>query len=706
MQMKIKPGFSRAWETFFILAGLWLVSGIIRKFLPNSALIIPIAVIVSVLLIAAYFFPVQARKTAEFCFRYRWLLALLVFCVCVCLRLHGSSIGIYDEAFHTQNIAIENTLFGIPRGIRSDEYGLTTPTYFSQVANGYQLYSQQMSLSPTNMVLDFFSPVWDFSILGKPLSWGFLLFGNEIGLSWYWCGMVLLLFMTAMETCLILTGGKRGESLLGGVLVALSPSIQWWVMPHMPIVILYAMALFCIGYRFFTAKGKLVKGCSAALAMIAVIGFALSIFPSFQVTCAYTVLILLVVCLLRDREKICFSRLDMLWIVLSAAGALLILGRFLLMSREELSLLMNTIYPGQRFSTGGIWGIADLFPNFSSLLLPYKNITYSNNCEVSTAIHFAPFFLLLSPRLFARMKKEGDRNVVVGQAFFWILLAMALYMVIGIPHFWAQVTFLRFCNRMNGVYNWVAVIFTVWGLSALKKYPDLLTKREKILWPLGYVLLSLLLVNDNVRNYFSRFVLMGYEIGWLVPLAAAFVFLTLLLLAVFGKRRLLCAFLTLLMFFCGGTINPIERGIGAITNHPLSDVIAQIAKDEPDSRWMGTEVKFFLNDYAMANGAKVLDALNFYPDTEKWFILDPENKYVDITNRYAKISAVLTEDETSVELKATENIRLNINPESLKALNIRYLLTTADHTELLSRYGISCEFVAGQDSYSIYRLSY
>ena len=160
------------------------------------------------------------------------------------------------------------------------------------------------------------------------------------------------------------------------------------------------------------------------------------------------------------------------------------------------------------------------------------------------------------------------------------------------------------------------------------------------------------------------------------------------------------------MFFCGGTVNPVERGIGAVTNHPLSDAIAQIVQDEPDSRWLCTEVAFFLDNYPMANGAKVLDATNFYPDTEKWLILDPENRYAEMTNRYANEDAVLTEGETSVELKWADNIKLNVNPESLKALDIRYLFTTADHTELLARYGIACEFVAGQDGYRVYRLTY
>ena len=96
----------------------------------------------------------------------------------------------------------------------------------------------------------------------------------------------------------------------------------------------------------------------------------------------------------------------------------------------------------------------------------------------------------------------------------------------------------------------------------------------------------------------------------------------------------------------------------------------------------------------------------FYPDTEKWRILDPENRYAEITNRYANEDAVLTDAKTSVKLKRTDNIRLNLNPESLKALDIRYLFTKADHKELLARYGIACEYVAGQDGCHVYRLSY
>ncbi len=701
----IKSEKLTAVEALVILAAIWGCAWIIRTYLHNSALIVPAAVIASALEALIFFFPDRFCRAADLCFRYRWSLALLIFFVCVCLRLHGSSIGIYDEVFPTQIITEETTLYGVPRWIRSDEFSLATPKYLSQAVNNWRLYSQQMSLSPTNMVLDFYSPVWDWTILGKPLSWGFLLFGNEVGLSWYWCMEIILLFMTAFEMCLIMTG-NRLTALLGAVMIVLSPAIQWWVMPHMPLVILYAMALFDIGYRFFTAERTLTRWCAAALAMMTAVGFVLSIFPSFQVPCGYTVLILLTVCLHRDRHYLTFSRHDWPCLVLPALGALLILGRFFLQSREELLLLMNTVYPGQRVGSGGNRSIYDLFTDFASLFLPYKDITYANNCEVASYIHFAPFFLVLSPRLFTDKNRSGDRNLAVGKTLFWIIMAEAVYMLIGIPRWLGKITLLGFCNRMYQVYGWTAALFTVWGFNALFRYPDCLSKKEKLLWPLAYGAFWLLFVKDDLQGYFSQFVVAGHSVGTCLPVLTALVFVVILLLAFRQRQQLMTALLTLIMFFCGATVNPIERGIGAVTNHPISAAISEIAVQEPESRWLGIDCAFFLSNYVMANGARVLDAINFYPDVEKWEILDPGGQYDDVTNRYANESAVFTEGENAVELVFPDSILLHLNPQSLKDLEIRYLFTPMDYTELLTGYGITCDYITGQDGYGIWKLSY
>lgn len=705
MVVSKKAFFSKIAKTIFILISIWLGFRFIRYHIPNVKIVKIIASIASILLILCQIYQERARKIWEFCFRYRWIIALVLFSLCLVFRIHGSSIGAYDEIFTTQINTEETTLFGKPRWIRSDEFGVSTMKYFSQSANNYKFYSNQMSLSPTNMVLDYYSPVWDWTILGKPMSWGFLLFGNEIGLSWYWCSLQILLFMTALEMCFILTNGMRMEALLGAFMIAFSPAIQWWVMPHMPPVIMYAMALFVVSYWFFTANGKLARWSSSILTTITLIGFILSIFPAFQVPCGYTVVILLAVCLWRDKEKITFTKCDWLSFTFPITATAPIVGRFVYISLADFYLLLNTVYPGPRLCLGGGYGISSMFTDFSSLFLPYKDITFANNCEVSTYIHFAPFFMLLMPRLSFVQDKE-NKQFWVGRALFWILIAFFIYMFVGIPVWLAKISMMRFCNRIQGVYGWVATLFTVWGFSLLSKNNDLLSKREKILWPVAYGVFSLLLLNDNLHTYFAQFVFKKYSIGTFLPILSSIAFTIILLLAVKQQRRLMCSLMVIMMLFAGGTVNPIERGIGAVLNHPISKKISEISKNEPDSLWICAESVFIISNFAIANGAKVLSATNFYPDLKKWEIIDPDGAYNEIFNRYANIDVDIIEGKNSIQLKNVDYIKINLNPETIKKLNIKYVITTIDHTELFKKYAINCEELLEQDGYRIYLLTY
>lgn len=389
-------------------------------------------------------------------------------------------------------------------------------------------------------------------------------------------------------------------------------------------------------------------------------------------------------------------------LVLAAA---LILGRFVLNSREDLALLLNTVYPGRRMCLGGMFDIRNLFTEISSLFLPYKDVNYANNCEVSTYIHFAPFFLLLSPKLISYLKERDGGCASVGKTLTAVLLAEIIYMLVGVPQWLAEITMLRFCNRMHIVYQWTSTLYTAWGFSVLLRHPALLSKREKILCPLAYGVCYVLMVNDQLRQY-VRIQLRGMEIGDLLIAAAILAFTLVLLLAAFRKKRLLGAALVLMMAFCGATVNPVERGSGAVTNHPISAAISEIAAQEPESRWLCTDNAFILSNFLLANGARVLDATNFYPDTGKWAVIDPEGRFEEETNRYANQCAELTEGDNEVVLLNPDCIRLRLNPETLRALDIRYLLSTVDYTEMLARHGVVCEYVYSQNGNGIFRLSY
>lgn len=66
----------------------------------------------------------------------------------------------------------------------------------------------------------------------------------------------------------------------------------------------------------------------------------------------------------------------------------------------------------------------------------------------------------------------------------------------------------------------------------------------------------------------------------------------------------------------------------------MAQAAVQIREENPDSWWLTTE-----NDLRqalmMANGVKVVNGVNFYPDFEKWELIDPEHKFEDEINRYA-----------------------------------------------------------------------
>lgn len=699
MTRKLDPLFSN----LFILAAIWGPALFICLVLPNSLLILPAAACVTGLFLFSCFRPAAFGKAAAFCFRYRWALALCFFLTCVALRLNGSSINRFAAYFGDEET--EHTLFGVSRVLRSDEWAVQTPTFFSQFYNGFRLFNERKSLTPLNTVMDYYAPARDVTAVGKPLNWGYLLFGNAVGLSWYWCGQLTLLFMLSLEMLRILTRDDRGISVLGAVMLTFSPFIQWWFLPHIPIVILYATGLFVIGWHFFTAETKRKRILLSAAAVVAATGFALSIFPAIQVPCLYADGILLAVSLYRDRKMIRFTAKDAWLIAAPLALTVLILGHFYATSKDALEAVLHSVYPGQRSAClGGTYSVSHLFTSLVSLFLPFKAPNYLNSCEISEYIHFAPFFAALLPRMLIRLKKEG-KSIAVGLGLFICTLIPAWFMVIGVPEWLAEITLLRYCTRMHGIYGWCGTLFTLWGLSVLLQYPDLLKKWQKTVYPALYALVSFLLTEQVFLDYLYSIPALHGRGRSVVCLLLAGVAL-LLILAAYGNRKTVTALLLCVMMICGGTVNPVEQGISVLTEHPVYGTAAKIAAEDPDSLWLAADVEWTAANGLVAVGARAVNATNFYMDREKWRILDPEGLYPELENRYANILCLLENGEVKLSLLNPDLIGLTLTPKALKDLNVRYLLSGADPAELLQTEGISCEKLMTHGFVGIYKLTY
>ena len=179
-----------------------------------------------------------------------------------------------------------------------------------------------------------------------------------------------------------------------------------------------------------------------------------------------------------------------------------------------------------------------------------------------------------------------------------------------------------------------------------------------------------------------------------------------LLLILMGVEKVASCFVIGIMCVAGLTVNPLNRGISPIINHPISGAISSVSEEDPEGRWIVTEENSILGNFLNANGAKAVNATNFYPDMERWRILDPEGRYEDAWNRYSNQMLYLTDEPTYVELIQDDLICIYLNPTDLQKLGVRYILSRNDQEDHLQKYGIGWEIIFQQDDFKIYRLNY
>ena len=117
------------------------------------------------------------------------------------------------SSMHEWNAYVENThpafTIGHARGIRSDEFATNLTWQMSQVFNHFGTFNYMSRASGLNTIVAQFQAGWNIENIGRPINWGFLLFGAARGLSWYWCSKLILLFLSSVEFIYLLTKNKN-----------------------------------------------------------------------------------------------------------------------------------------------------------------------------------------------------------------------------------------------------------------------------------------------------------------------------------------------------------------------------------------------------------------------------------------------------------------------------------------------------------------
>ena len=665
----------------------------IHHYLSNAGLILPLGMLCIVLNSIRYRWNVQWMHGFDWIIKYRYPIALVVFIICVICHIHGSAIGCYDMILPDQTK--QSIVFGVARPIRGDEFNVQTPYYFSQYYNHYKEISHYMSIAGQDMIIGYNAPVLDLTLIGKPFTWGYLLFGNTIGLSWYWCMKVILFLLMAYELLNILIRNSY-YSFFGALLIVFSPSMQWWFCPHMYDVFFWATTLFVVGYYYFTSQKNWQKIGFTLLAICVLTGFVLALFPSCQIPTGLLMLALLIVCLYRDRQEWSFDKSDVIRILCVLGGLVLVLGHFIWNAQDQIKLLYNTVYPGKRISTGGNYQLYDLFSDFRTLFTPYRDPSMSNSPELSTFNHLGPFCMIYFPYLWSRMNQSQDtEDKPVGMTLFVVVCIEIFFMLIGFSETFAKITLFSYINRMKIVYGFTATIFTIWTMYTVYQNRKYLDKKVNVVYLIVFTGMILFVTKSMIDPVLMQHTMVYYGI------ALGFVGLGAFL--IFSYEQVLITAFLVLISITSMTVNPIVHGTASIYNHEYSQFIQSVISKE-DSYWLVAD-SAYLQNFTMANGAKVLNAVNFYPDYGKWKKIDPKLKNDTYYNRYIHMNITLTTDKTKFQLITPDSIQIQLNVNDLKKWHIKYLVTNEDVSTLLAQTDIQSkslyQIIGGENVYQL-----
>ena len=151
------------------------------------------------------------NKEKSMLYRFRYIIGCIIVVLGVLFNINMSSIGVFNSVYNDSDES--TTMIGVPREIRSDEWLVQTPFYFSQSEDNYQVLNDKIN---ENAIIMYNAPVKDITIIGKPFNWGFLFLPKDRAYSFYWMSKLVILFLVSFEFCMIILKRNKMEHSIFG----------------------------------------------------------------------------------------------------------------------------------------------------------------------------------------------------------------------------------------------------------------------------------------------------------------------------------------------------------------------------------------------------------------------------------------------------------------------------------------------------------
>ncbi|MDT2702019.1 DUF7657 domain-containing protein [Enterococcus dongliensis] len=631
--------------------------------------------------------------------RFRYLIGLIFLILIVALNLNGSSIGSWDKIVSERSDnKTSDVIFGENREVRSDEWMVQTPFYFSQAESDYPVVNKQYGKECQNMIIAYNSPVKDWTVIGKPFNWGFLFLGKERGLSFYWGFKIIGMLLLSFEMVMILTKRNKYLSLLGSFWLTFSPAIQWWFMQHVGDLIFFTLAIMVASYHYIANhEKKLLRLFMMGLIVINGIGFVLVLYPAHQVPLVYLIVFWLLGTLIHFRKELVLDIWD-LPIIIGGLGIIgIVLFHFYNTSKDAIDATLNTIYPGRREASGGGRPPSDYFYFLTNWKLPFADFKFhgTNNGEVASYFNFFPLTVLLSP--FIIFTKQGKEEKYLGAILGLFCCFMFGWTFFGYSHSIAKVLMLTYVTSTRGLVTlgFGSVLLSLWMIHFIWEYVRVPGWVKLIFLGLILALANHSLVTSVMGLYFNRFEM----------LMTLIVFALILFSLLFKLKKIFLLTMSLVVLASGIFVNPVVHGTGAIDKKTLAEEIVRIKKEDPEAVWLS---EGDLYNFTPALGVNTINSVRFYPDMKLWHKIDPKHKHEKIYNRYAHTRAFITADKTKFYLDRPDNFTVNINFTDCKKLGIKYVISNRPLQDYNPLNYAQFEQIYGpdEDKWSIYQLSF
>ena len=641
------------------------------------------------------------NKMYDFIYKKRYFIALFVFVYIVIMGYSGSSIGSYHYAIQPQDENINYTpVLGKSRPIRSDEWNVNTPIAVSQTIDGnnkFAYFNDNLRAVPTEMFSIAASPVADILILAKPFFVGFLLFGAQHGQAFLWYGKVIALILMSFELCMLITNKNKIASLLGMILVVFSAATQWWNITDF--IIWFGLAMVLLDKFMTTGKYKIKIPCAIGI-FISAISYIFILYPAWQLVYGYVFLPIFIWIIWKNRKVYKFNWKDIL-IVLIVILAIAGIGlRYYTMSKDVLTTVMSTDYPGERFEMGGD-ASATLFSYVYSMFFPFED-QIGNPCELSGMISLYPIPMLVALVFLIRNKNRKEHFAFLIPMLL-IGTMLSVWCSMATNHTFAKLTFLYMAppTRVAVPLGFLQILLMIYVMGNIKEDEKIFGKNTAVVLA---AIASIAIMSMAIRTDFEHILgnLRSYICGLIL-------FFEIYLLFTINNKKSQGLFIALLIpiaLLTGATVNPIQKGISVLTDKPIAKEVQKIVKNDPENNmWLAEN----LPNYYLASGAKVLNSVNTYPNFEMYKTIlgerFEETEYRKIYNRYAHVYLSFTNEESDIALIQADALIIKINANTIKDLGVKYIIANSD-LEGLSTENITFNKIYDEYDLKIYNVVY